>query len=171
MNLLPCIANPESTAHRSLVTTMMAAWILIMLPLTASGQIEADFRTPPADTRPWVYWYFMDGNLSREGITADLEAMRDAGIGGAIFLEVDLGMVWCSPWRVDITDAVKHGRNDLEIEVSNLWVNRLIGDADLPPAKQISWTTLNPYKADSQLMESGLLGPVSIQSAVSPQKN
>ncbi len=83
----------------------------------------------------------------------------------------DLGMVWCSPWRVDITDAVNHGRNDLEIEVSNLWVNRLIGDADLPPAKQISWTTLNPYQANSQLMESGLLGPVSIQSAVSPQKN
>jgi hypothetical protein len=52
----------------------------------------ADFAKPPAAARPWVYWMWMDGNLSREGITADLEAMRQAGIGGVIIMEVNVGI-------------------------------------------------------------------------------
>ena len=51
-----------------------------------------DFESPPAAARPWVYWFIMDGNFSREGITADLEAMQRAGIGGAILMEVDVGI-------------------------------------------------------------------------------
>lgn len=54
--------------------------------------LMADFLNPPDDARPWVYWYFMDGNLTREGMTADLEALREAGIGGAIYLEVGIGV-------------------------------------------------------------------------------
>ncbi len=50
------------------------------------------FRNPPDEARPWVYWFIMDGNSSREGITADLEAMRRAGIGGVVLLEVDVGI-------------------------------------------------------------------------------
>ena len=55
-----------------------------------AGDLESGFVNPPASAKPWVYWYFMDGNLTREGMTADLEAMKKAGIGGAIFLEVDM---------------------------------------------------------------------------------
>ncbi|NLH74430.1 MAG: hypothetical protein GX456_15380 [Verrucomicrobia bacterium] len=51
-----------------------------------------DFLAPPVSARPWVYWFFMDGNLSREGITADLEAMHRAGVGGCIIMEVDVGV-------------------------------------------------------------------------------
>ena len=50
------------------------------------------FANPADDCRPWVYWYFMDGNLSSRGMAADLDAMKKAGIGGAIFLEVGLGL-------------------------------------------------------------------------------
>ena len=78
----------------------------------------------------------------------------------------DLGVVWCAPWRVDVTDALKPGANVLEITVANLWINRLIGDAALPPEKRHTWTTQNPFKPDSALLESGLLGPVSLQSEV-----
>ena len=74
-----------------------------------------------------------------------------------------LGVVWCPPWRIEITDAVRPGANDLEVAVANLWVNRLIGDAGLPPEKRLAWTTWNPYKADSPLLESGLLGPVRLE--------
>ena len=54
--------------------------------------IRSGFLTPPNDARPGVYWYFMDGNLSREGITADLEEMKAAGIGNVLFLEVNVGV-------------------------------------------------------------------------------
>jgi (4-O-methyl)-D-glucuronate---lignin esterase len=86
----------------------------------------------------------------------------------------DLGVVWCPPWRVDVTDSLKEGDNHLEIEVANLWPNRLIGDLSLPPGKQFTWTTLNPYKKNSPLLPSGLLGPVKLLETTSTawaQKN
>ncbi|HET7117195.1 MAG TPA: glycosyl hydrolase, partial [Hanamia sp.] len=55
-------------------------------------QLRAGFLNPPASARPGVYWYFMDGNLSKEGMTADLESMKQAGIGNVIFLEVNVGV-------------------------------------------------------------------------------
>jgi hypothetical protein len=44
----------------------------------------------------------------------------------------DLGAVWTAPWQVEITNVLKSGANELEIEVANLWPNRLIGDASVP---------------------------------------
>jgi hypothetical protein len=77
----------------------------------------------------------------------------------------DLGVVWCSPWQVDISAAVQLERNCLEIEVANLWPNRLIGDQRLPADQRVTWTTWNPYKADSPLLPSGLIGPVRLEAA------
>ncbi|MEN6450471.1 MAG: glycosyl hydrolase, partial [Thermoguttaceae bacterium] len=76
-----------------------------------------------------------------------------------------LGVVWCPPWRIEITDAVRPGENELEVTVANQWVNRLIGDAALPPEKRVTWTTWSPYTATSPLQPSGLLGPVRIEYA------
>jgi hypothetical protein len=75
----------------------------------------------------------------------------------------DLGVVWCPPWRVDITQAVTSSNNQLEIEVANLWVNRLVGDETLPPAERRTQTNRRDFKAGTPLMRSGLLGPVTIQ--------
>ena len=74
----------------------------------------------------------------------------------------DCGIAWCSPWRVDISGAIVSGTNQLEIEVANLWPNRLIGDLSLPAEKRFTWTTRNPFKKDSPLLPSGLLGPVRL---------
>jgi len=63
-----------------------------MTIVARAGDIESDFLHPPDSARPWVYWYFMDGNFSREGLTADLESMKRAGLGGGIFLEVNVGV-------------------------------------------------------------------------------
>ena len=69
--------------------------LLLCLALTASAApsdpLEASFVRPPASARPWVYWFPLSGNLTKEGITADLEAMARVGIGGVLYMEVDQG--------------------------------------------------------------------------------
>ena len=75
----------------------------------------------------------------------------------------DLGVIWCDPWRVGIPAGLLQEKdNRLEITVANLWINRLIGDSGLPKKERLTWSTLEPFKPDSPLQESGLLGPVSV---------
>jgi hypothetical protein len=87
----------------------------------------------------------------------------------------DRGIVWTAPWSIELTGALKPGRNQLEIDVVNTWVNRLIGDAALPPQKRITKSnvalqpgkrTLKAYQgfaSEDPLMTSGLLGPVELE--------
>ena len=101
-----------------------------------------------------------------------------------------LGILWKPPFCVDITEAVKLGTNKLEIKVTNLWPNRLIGDEQLPPdcewtaadalkawpqwmldgkpspSGRLTFTTWHHWKKDDALLPSGLLGPVTVQPAV-----
>jgi len=50
------------------------------------------FLTPPSSAKPGVYWYFMDGNQTRDAMTADLESMAEVGLNSVIFLEVNIGV-------------------------------------------------------------------------------
>ena len=75
-----------------------------------------------------------------------------------------LGIVWKQPFRVDVTNALKTGDNKIEIKVTDLWVNRLIGDAQPGVTNKITYTTMPFYQANSKLLPSGLLGPVIITS-------
>ncbi len=72
-----------------------------------------------------------------------------------------VGTAWHAPWRVDIASAARGGVNTLEVRVANLWVNRLIGDAQ-PEASKIAWTAVRTYGKDAPLRPSGLIGPVRI---------
>jgi len=103
----------------------------------------------------------------------------------------DLGLLWKPPFRLDITSAVRHGENKLEVLVTNQWVNRLIGDEFLPPENEFSpdgpikvipewytqgkpkppggrttFATWKHYSKDSPLLVSGLVGPVRLRTAV-----
>ena len=77
-----------------------------------------------------------------------------------------IGVLWKPPFRIDIRSAAKSGANELEVKVTNLWPNRLIGDLKLPAAQRTTWTSYNPYTASSPLLSSGLLGPVMVRAAV-----
>ena len=57
----------------------------------AADDWERGFVQPPASARPWVYWFPLNGNITSEGITADLEAMQRVGIGGVLYMEIDQG--------------------------------------------------------------------------------
>lgn len=99
----------------------------------------------------------------RENLEAVLLDLGEVHVMARVRLNgIDLGVVWCAPWRVGITTAVRDTGNELEIDVANLWPNRLIGDSALPEDQRLSWTTWSPYKPDSPLLPSGLLGPVQI---------
>jgi hypothetical protein len=76
----------------------------------------------------------------------------------------NLGVVWHAPFRVDVTGALKPGANQVDIKVVNAWVNRLIGDQQ-PGATKYTLADVKPYKADSPLLPSGLLGPVVVVRA------
>ncbi|MCS6953868.1 MAG: glycosyl hydrolase [Bryobacteraceae bacterium] len=114
--------------------------------------------------------------------------------------QTPLGTLWKPPYRVDITDVARAGRNDVEIRVTNLWPNRLIGDEEFPeeydysgggmfalisgsgglreipqwyaqgqprPAgRRIAFTTWKHYAKGAPLLESGLIGPVTLRTAV-----
>ena len=80
----------------------------------------------------------------------------------------DLGVVWCAPWRVDVSEVLVEGENQLEIEVVNCWPNRLIGDGKLPEVQRRTNTNIDLYYRtkrngeEHQLLPSGLLGPVTL---------
>lgn len=112
-----------------------------------------------------------------------VEVMAEVKLNGK-----DLGILWKPPFRVDITDAIKAGDNKLEVKVVNLWINRMIGDEQLPedskrtskgtleewpqwlnegkpsPAGRYTFTSWRLWKKDDALSESGLLGPVTLQT-------
>lgn len=72
------------------------------------------------------------------------------------------GVLWTPPFQADVTGALKPGSNTVEIKVTNLWPNRLIGDLQPNATKKYAWTSLNVLRADSPLLPSGLLGPVRV---------
>ena len=74
-----------------------------------------------------------------------------------------LGEVWTPPFEVDITKYVHPGKNELKVAVTNLWVNRLIGDLQPHVKKKYTFTTIPTYKPNAPLRASGLLGPVEIK--------
>ena len=81
-----------------------------------------------------------------------------------------VGEVWHAPYRVNITPALKTGKNELTIAVVNAWVNRLIGD-EQPGATKFTFADVKPYKANSPLLPSGLLGPVTLVKSERPRSN
>src|SRR5688500_13311839 len=56
--------------------------------ITSRFDLEKQFRSPSASASPWVFWYWMHGAVSKEGIKADIHAMKDAGIGGAYLMPI-----------------------------------------------------------------------------------
>jgi len=116
----------------------------------------------------------------------EVEVVAEVSLNGK-----DLGTLWKYPYRIDITDALRAGANELEVRVTNLWINRLIGDErqfpvrnsyywaetgewadwldniDKPnPTGRITFVTWPYWKATDELFPSGLIGPVSLKETL-----
>ena len=105
---------------------------------------------------------FKKGNGER--IYLDLGDVKH--VSSVRFNNKDLGVLWCTPWRIDITDYVKETGNFVEIDVINLWANRVIGDWKLPKEQRFTRThdvfRFDMLRASTPLTDAGLLGPVNI---------
>jgi hypothetical protein len=88
----------------------------------------------------------------------DVKAIASVQVNG-----VDMGVAWCPPWRVRVPAGILKPRNQIQITVANLWINRLITDSWLPKASRLAKTTWNPFKPTDALQPSGLLGPVALE--------
>src|SRR5437016_1640834 len=77
------------------VRRIAVVFILFALGLKIYGsslpELEKGFVNPPDSARPWIFWFWLGGNITSNGITADLEAMKRVGIGGVVIMDVDQG--------------------------------------------------------------------------------
>lgn len=91
-----------------------------------------------------------------------LNDVKDAGIAAVKLNGKDVGITWTKPFRLEITDAVEAGKNNLEITVANTWLNRLIGDRGKDQKDRHTMTNIK-IRDEWKLRTSGLLGPVEIK--------
>ncbi len=91
---------------RSTLTLCLALALPIPNVFAGSTDPEVVFRKPPEEAKPGVWWHWMGSNVSREGITRDLESFKDAGIASAtIFGMADV----CTPWAGHIENSPNDG--------------------------------------------------------------
>jgi hypothetical protein len=137
--------------------------------------------------------YYKEFKLGRDFLAKDRRLFLNLG-KVAVIAEVKLNRkrletLWKPPFELDVTDILKSGNNSLEVKIVNLWPNRMIGDEQFPPdsirkpngtldewpqwlleqkespAGRFTFSTWQPWKKDSPLQRSGLLGPVTIRAA------
>jgi len=91
-----------------------------------------------------------------------LNEIKDVGIAAITLNRKGIGITWTKPFRVEITDELRTGRNRLQITVVNSWQNRLIGDRGKPQEERYTKTNIK-IRDDWKLRKSGLLGPIEIK--------
>jgi hypothetical protein len=99
----------------------------------------------------------------RPGAALKLDLGQVGDVAEVIVNGKTAGIAWKAPYAVDVGALVKPGGNTVEVRVANLWVNRLIGDAQ-PGANKVTFTAAPTYKADAPLRQAGLIGPVTLQA-------
>jgi hypothetical protein len=112
--------------YRRLLLTSAAFCLAFAMTAAPADPLESGFRSPPDSARPQTWWHWMNGNITKAGITADLEAMKEIGLGGATIVNVDCGIphgavAFMSPeWREDFKFAVEEAdRLGLKLCVEN----------------------------------------------------
>lgn len=109
-------------------------------------------------------WYETEFKLKKKPEGELYLNLNDVGVMAKVKINGQYaGGVWTAPYRVNVTDLVRKGKNKVEIEVVTTWMNRLIGDSGLPESERKTWTPCNSWKPTDTLQKSGLVGPVYIE--------
>jgi hypothetical protein len=148
------------------------AWSLRFDGLAAPAPIADGAPGSLTASRDPLVKYFSGTTIYRSSFTLP------AGVRPGAPLRLDLGQVgdvaevrvngkaagiaWKPPYRLEIGALAVAGANTLEVRVANLWVNRLVGDAQ-PGVTKVTFTAMPTYKPDAPLRPAGLIGPVTLQ--------
>ena len=168
----PSLMLPKPTETR--LATMEGSWDLSFQPgrgAPASMKLDKLISWNDSDDKGVKYFsgagtYTQTLQASpdwfRKGATlwidlGDVKNLAEVTVNGK-----PLGIVWHAPYRVDATKALKPGANAISVKVTNAWVNRFIGDQQPDAATKYTFADIKPYKANSPLLPSGLLGPVQV---------
>lgn len=100
-----------------------------------------------------------------EGARVYLDLGEVKNLAEVVMNGLPVGTAWTRPFRVELTKALRRGRNLVEIKVTNLWPNRMIGDLQAGTSERYTFSTFPFFKADSALLPAGLLGPVRVLRA------
>ena len=138
---------------RPLALRALASWSTFEQPRLRYFSGTASYRTSLAVPKAWL------GSGQRVLLDlGEVDVMAQVSINGK-----PAGGLWKAPYQADITALVKPGQNIVEVKVTNLWANRLIGDAAADGGTPTTFTTFKPYaRPGAKLMPSGLLGPVRV---------
>ncbi len=132
----------------------LASWTMRTEP-------EIRFYSGTARYRCTFAWRSPNGSRPQR-VWLDLGQVREVAeitVNGVI-----CGEAWTPPYRVDIASALRDGENELQIDVTNTWFNRLAGDRELPTTQRTTWTTAPDRTQGKPLLESGLIGPVTLRT-------
>ena len=144
---------PKWGAPTSVMLTNLISWTSLneegVMHFSGTAVYHTTFEMPKAAWQPKEVRHYLE--------LGEVQVMARIKVNGH-----DCGVVWRPPFRVEVTSALRAGKNELTIEVANLWLNRMIGDAALPKEKRFTWSSWEPFKSDTPLVKSGLLGPVAI---------
>jgi len=147
--------QPDRGAPAKITLDRLVSWSENADPgvkyFSGKGTYTKTLQAPPG-------WFTSGARLWLE--LGDVKNLAEVSVNGQ-----PLGIVWKAPFRVDVTGALKPGDNRLSVVVTDLWVNRLIGDQQPDATRTYTFTTQRFYRADSPLLPSGLLGPVRVVRA------
>lgn len=164
--------TPKAAPREQQLLDLSKGWTLTFQPARGGpdAAVSADAGSWSDSADPRIRYFSGTGTYSRE-VKLDRRLMSGARVW------LDLGEVgeladvvvngrplrtlWKPPYRLEITEALLPGSNRIELRVTNLWVNRLIGDAQ-PGAEKLTQTAMPTYRPDAAPLPSGLIGPVRL---------
>lgn len=170
---------------------LSGAWSVLFEPATGAKKMERVFEKlvlwnehPETEINHFsgtaTYVKYFDLTPAQANVPARLHLGKVHNVSRVWLNGQDLGITWTAPWTVVLSEYLSEGTNELKIEVTNCWANRLIGDAGLPEGKRTVSTNVRlvPDRSEYQrghqatsandpLMPSGLAGPVLIEFGLS----
>ena len=174
----PAAGTAKNFPELKTLTTLSGAWDVAFDPKWGGPEHAAFPQLMDWTQRPEAGIKYYSGTatyrttfaLSESDLAAKAGLLLDLGevrnLATVRLNGKDMGTLWTPPWRVDIASAAKIGSNTLEVVIVNTWLNRLVGDQELPPEQRRTWLYEGKLKLTKggKLLPAGLLGPVTVQT-------